>query len=75
MSTVFFGVDQVTSADQARQVDRAQFSRFFHGMLAQGIYLPPSPFETMFISLAHRIAELQRTLDAFQTWARREAAG
>ena len=75
MSTAFFGVDQVTSADEARQVDRAQFMRFFHVMLAHGIYLPPSPFETMFISLSHGPAELQRTLEAFQTWARNEAAG
>ena len=72
MSTLFFGVNQVSNADDARQVDREQFARFFHGMLARGIYLPPSPFEAMFISLAHGTAEVQRAIGAFDEWARDE---
>ncbi|HEX2931276.1 MAG TPA: glutamate-1-semialdehyde 2,1-aminomutase, partial [Candidatus Binatia bacterium] len=44
MLTLFFGVDHVTDADEARQCDREKFSRFFHGMLKRGIYLPPAPF-------------------------------
>jgi glutamate-1-semialdehyde 2,1-aminomutase len=74
MSTVFFGVNQVTNADQARKIDREQFVRFFKGMLARGIYLPPSPFEAMFLSLAHTRKDLQRTAAAFDAWARREAS-
>jgi glutamate-1-semialdehyde 2,1-aminomutase len=70
MATVFFGVDQVSNAQQARKIDREQFVRFFNGMLARGIYLPPSPFEAMFLSLAHGSTELQRTADAFASWAR-----
>jgi glutamate-1-semialdehyde 2,1-aminomutase len=75
MLTVFFGVNQVTDADEARKVDRAQFARFFHGMLARGIYLPPSPFETIFISLAHGAVELRRTAEACESWAQEEASG
>src|SRR5262244_4352408 len=45
MLTLFFGVDRVASAAEARQCNREQFARFFHGMLARGIYLPPAPFE------------------------------
>jgi glutamate-1-semialdehyde 2,1-aminomutase len=47
------------------------FKRFFHGMLAEGIYLPPSPFEAAFISVTHGGRELQRTLKA----AEKVAAG
>jgi glutamate-1-semialdehyde 2,1-aminomutase len=75
MLALFFGVAQVTDADQARQCDRIQFARYFHGMLARGIYLPPAPFEAMFISLAHSNADLQRTVAAFDDWARRAIAG
>jgi glutamate-1-semialdehyde 2,1-aminomutase len=74
MLTVFFGVNQVTNADQARKVDREQFVRFFNGMLERRIYLPPSPFEAMFLSLAHGAAELQRIAEAFASWARAEAS-
>jgi glutamate-1-semialdehyde 2,1-aminomutase len=75
MLTIFFGVNRVSDADEARKVDRQQFARFFNGMLARGIYLPPSPFEAMFLSLAHSAADLQHTADAFDSWAREEASG
>jgi glutamate-1-semialdehyde 2,1-aminomutase len=75
MLTLFFGVDRVTSAAEARQCNRGQFARFFHGMLARGIYLPPAPFEAMFISLAHKKADLQETISAFDDWAAEETQG
>jgi len=75
MMTLFFGVDQVTDTDQARRCDRELFGRFFHGMLARGIYLPPAPFEAMFISLAHDRTHLRRTIAAFDEWAGQQAAG
>lgn len=70
MLTLFLGVDQVRSADDARQCDRRLFARYFHAMLAQGIYLPPAPFEAMFVSLAHSNADLDKTILAFDRWAR-----
>lgn len=72
MMTVFFGVEQVRNADDARQCDRKKFARFFHGMLKRGVYLPPAPFESMFVSLAHSSADLDATIRAFKDWARAE---
>jgi glutamate-1-semialdehyde 2,1-aminomutase len=62
--TLFFGLDQVDNADQARKADTAVFAKFFRAMLQRGIYLPPSQFETMFISLAHTEADLDATIAA-----------
>jgi len=70
MMTLFFGVDRVTNPDEARACDRQKFRSFFHGMLKRGIYLPPAPFEAMFLSLAHSSADLQKTIDAFDQWAK-----
>ncbi len=62
--TMFLGVEQVSNADQARRSDLAKFARFFHAMIERGIYLPPSQFEAMFVSLAHTDADLDRTVAA-----------
>ncbi len=64
MWTIFFGVDAVHDADQARRADTAAFGRFFSAMLARGIYLPPSQFEAAFISLAHSEADIDATIAA-----------
>jgi glutamate-1-semialdehyde 2,1-aminomutase len=69
MLTLFFGVEVVASIEDARRCDRKQFASFFHGMLKRGIYLPPSPYEAWFISLAHSNADLDRTISAFDDWA------
>ncbi|HWP24261.1 MAG TPA: glutamate-1-semialdehyde 2,1-aminomutase [Candidatus Binatia bacterium] len=74
MLTLFFGVDRVTNAVEARQCDRKRFARYFHGMLERGVYLPPAPFEAMFVSLAHSNADLQNTIAAFADWAREETS-
>ena len=62
--TAFFTSRRVTDYASATTSDREQFAAFFHRMLAQGIYLPPSQFEALFISLAHTEEDLQRTLSA-----------
>ena len=72
MLTLFFGVDRVQNAADARRCDRDRFARFFHGMLKRGVYFPPSPFEAAFISLAHGRRELEKALQAFEVWARSE---
>jgi glutamate-1-semialdehyde 2,1-aminomutase len=69
MLTLFFGVDKVQNPDDARKCDRKIFAHYFHFMLAQGIYLPPAPFEAMFVSLAHSNADLDKTILAFERWA------
>ena len=72
MLTLFFGVDRVHNAAEARSADREQFARYFHGMLARGIYLPPAPYEAMFLSLAHSSADIRAVIRAFDGWARSE---
>ncbi len=75
MMTLFFGVDRVTNAAEARKCNREIFGRFFHGMLKRGIYLPPSPFEAMFISRAHTKADLNRAIAALDDWAAEDTKG
>ncbi len=75
MFTIFFGVDGVRNADEARRCDRGRFARFFHGMLNRGIYFPPSPFEAAFVSLAHQRSDLKKTLEVFEDWAKKESKG
>lgn len=75
MMTLFFGVDRVTTAAEARRADAVRFREFFHAMRACGIYLPPSPFEAMFVSLAHSSADLKKTIAAFSRWAQEPSRG
>ena len=72
MMTLFFGVERVSNADDARQSDRERFARFFHGMLERGVYLPPAPFEALMISLAHSEKDLRKTIAAFESWSASE---
>lgn len=51
--TLFLGVDGVSSFEGALAADTQAFGRFFQGLLDRGIYVPPSQFETSFLSLAH----------------------
>jgi glutamate-1-semialdehyde 2,1-aminomutase len=53
MFTVFFGVEKATNLAEVDRADRERFRRFFFAMLDRGFYLPPSPFEAAFVSLAH----------------------
>ena len=64
MLTVFFGIDDVTGYASATSADVGLFNRFFHGMLGEGVYLPPSQFEAMFVSLAHTDADVEHLVSA-----------
>jgi glutamate-1-semialdehyde 2,1-aminomutase len=64
MWTLFFGPARVTSMADVRSADRERYARFFQGMLERGVYLPPSAFESAFLSDAHGDAEIDRTLEA-----------
>jgi glutamate-1-semialdehyde 2,1-aminomutase len=54
----------VTDYDGAKAGDATRYARFFHGLLDRGIYFAPSAFETLFPSLAHTEADIDRTIDA-----------
>ena len=64
MWTLFFSARPVRSWDDAEAVDRDRYAAFFRAMLARGVLLPPSAFETAFLSAAHGEAEIARTLEA-----------
>jgi glutamate-1-semialdehyde 2,1-aminomutase len=49
---------------EVMQCDRERFNRFFHAMLAHGVYLAPSAYEAGFVSGAHGAAEVEATLNA-----------
>ncbi len=64
MWTLFFSSQPVRSWDDAAAVDRAAYARFFAGMLSRGVLLPPSPFESAFVSLAHGEDAVAQTVQA-----------
>jgi glutamate-1-semialdehyde 2,1-aminomutase len=64
MLTVFFTDGPVTCLEEAKAADLIRFQRFFQGMLAAGVYLPPSQFEAWFISTAHSSEDLEYTVAA-----------
>ena len=64
MFGLFFSTRPVRSFRDATACDTAAFRRFFHAMLARGVYFAPSAFEAGFISDAHGDAEIEATLDA-----------
>jgi glutamate-1-semialdehyde 2,1-aminomutase len=73
--TMFLGCDVVTDADEARRSDTARFATYFHRMLERGIYLPPSQYEAMFLSLAHSATDIDMTITAARESLRDLAAG
>jgi glutamate-1-semialdehyde 2,1-aminomutase len=64
MFCAYFTGGPVGSLADAMKSDRAQFAKFFHGMLAEGIYLAPSQFEAGFISTAHTATDIAKTVSA-----------
>ncbi|MGB1239666.1 MAG: glutamate-1-semialdehyde 2,1-aminomutase [Pseudomonadales bacterium] len=65
MFGVFFtDQDKVTSFAQATACDTERFAKFFQGMVAQGIYLAPSAYETGFMSAATSEADIEATIAA-----------
>ena len=76
MFSVFFVPDerQVRNYDDARSQDAARYTAFFHAMLARGVYLPPSAFESWFVSAALDDQAVERVLDALPAAARAAAA-
>lgn len=62
--TFFFRDGLPKNLTEAKECDTEAYGRFFHSMLEQGIYLPPSQFETAFFSTAHTEEDLSRLLEA-----------
>lgn len=64
MWTAFFTSEPVFDYASAKKADTAKFGRFYHLLLEDGVYLPPSQFESAFVSLAHGDREIDHTLQA-----------
>jgi glutamate-1-semialdehyde 2,1-aminomutase len=64
MFGLYFRAAPPASYAEVMQCDREMFNRFFHAMLAHGVYFAPSAYEAGFVCAAHGNAEIEKTLDA-----------
>jgi glutamate-1-semialdehyde 2,1-aminomutase len=64
MGSLFFTDQRVADQDTAKSSDTDLYASYFHAMLEEGIYLPPSQFEAMFFGTSHDDWELDETLKA-----------
>ena len=63
MWTIFFTDSPVTDFESADKSKREKFARFFHLMLAEGVYLPPSQLEAAFFSAAHAKKDILQLIE------------
>lgn len=63
---LYFTSGPVRNLDEAKRSDTAHFRRFFHKCIELGVYFAPSPFEAGFISTAHSMEDIDRTLDTMR---------
>jgi glutamate-1-semialdehyde 2,1-aminomutase len=64
MATLYLSEQPVLSFDEASGCDTERYAALFRHLLDRGIYVAPSQFEAMFLSLAHGEEEIERTIDA-----------
>jgi glutamate-1-semialdehyde 2,1-aminomutase len=64
--TPFFCAKPVRNYPDAKCADTAAFARFFHGLLTNGVYVPPSQYECWFLSAAHTHDDIGKTLEAVE---------
>lgn len=64
MLSIHFGTGKVTDFESAKACDVKLFNRLFHHLLQRGVYLPPSAFESWFISHALTLDDIHQTLAA-----------
>jgi glutamate-1-semialdehyde 2,1-aminomutase len=64
MATLFMTDEPVRDFDAARRCDTERYAALFRHLLGRGIYVAPSQFEAMFLSLAHGNEEIDRTIEA-----------
>jgi len=64
MATLFMTDGAVRNFDDAQRCDTERYGALFRHLLARGIYIAPSQFEAMFVSLAHGEEEIDRTIEA-----------
>ncbi|MEO6197062.1 MAG: glutamate-1-semialdehyde 2,1-aminomutase [Dehalococcoidia bacterium] len=62
--TMFFTGDPVTDFASARRSDTGRYAQYCRGMLNRGVFLAPSQFEAVFVSMVHSDAEIDRAIEA-----------
>ena len=72
--SIFFADHEVTDYAGASKQDVSRYKAFFHEMLSRGVYLPPSAYESWFVSAAHDDTALARVAEALPHAARAAAA-
>jgi glutamate-1-semialdehyde 2,1-aminomutase len=65
MFQIFFTAQPVYDMATAKSADIAKFQAYFHELLKQGVFIPPSQFETCFLSAAHTEDDITFTMNAF----------
>ncbi len=73
MWTIFFTEGPVTDYQSADKSNREKYARFFHMMLSEGVYLPPSQMEAAFFSAAHAKKDILQLIDRAERALRKVA--
>jgi glutamate-1-semialdehyde 2,1-aminomutase len=66
MYSLFFTSENVTDFDSAKKSDTALFGKYFQAMLRRGVYLGPSQFESLFLSIALTDEIIEQILNAHE---------
>ena len=75
MLTLFFRSEPPRDYAEARECDTTAFGDFHRGMLEHGVLLPPSQFETWFVSAAHTEEDIDHVVHAAHQVLRETGAG
>jgi glutamate-1-semialdehyde 2,1-aminomutase len=71
MLTLFMTDQGIRNFDDAQRCDTERYAQLFRHLLERGVYVAPSQFEAMFVSLAHGDEEIDRTIEAVRDFADR----
>lgn len=72
MMTIFFTEGKVRTFEDVKKCDEKRFKRYFMHMIKSGINIPPSQFETLFLSTCHNITHVFKFIKAFEEFAKCE---
>jgi len=75
MLGLFFTDRDVKNFEDAKTSDLDMFSAYYNGMLEKGIYLAPSQFEALFVSAAHEVEHIDKTIEAAEEVLKKQAEG
>lgn len=70
MFCIYFG-EKPRNYEDALKLDKEKYMKFFWKMLEKGVFLPPSQYETCFVSYAHTDEDVEKTIEAFESCLRR----